>query len=201
MATSRPNERRRIKWQTSTPSRLIRAVQLPAEISDAANELHAYIANDPITPNEVISIFESWAKSLDSRELDEVAGIVFLRIWLRRGTLEPIVVRELGANSLDGGWNEYGHAQCRAFPLGIVGHWPAGNIEIQPILSMTCALLGGNGVLVRIPRGLVDITRILVESWNKRTLADASRDASSWQPSSMAARIYMKPWRVPSMAQ
>jgi len=148
---------------TSTPSRLIRAVQLPAEISDAASELRDYIANDPITPNEVISIFESWAKSLDSRELDEVPGIVFLRIWLRRGTLEPIVVRELGANSLDGGWTEYGHAQCRAFPLGIVGHWPAGNIEIQPILSMTCALLGGNGVLVRIPRGLVDITRILVE--------------------------------------
>jgi hypothetical protein len=148
---------------TSTPSQLVHAIHSPGEISDAARELRAYIANDPITPNEVIGIFESWAKSLDTRELDEIPGIVFLRIWLRRGTLEPIVVRELGANSLDGGWTEYGHARCRAFPLGIVGHWPAGNIEIQPILSMSCALLGGNGVLVRIPRGLVDITRILIE--------------------------------------
>lgn len=148
---------------TSTPTRLIQAVQSPAEFSDAARELRAYIAGDPITPNEVMGIFESWAKSLDARELNEVPGIVFLRIWLRRGTLQPIVVRELGANSLDGGWDDYGLARCRAFPLGIVGHWPAGNIEIQPILSMTCALLGGNAVLVRIPRGLVDVTRILIE--------------------------------------
>ena len=34
---------------------------------------------------------------------------------------------------------------ARRFLL-VVGHWPAGNIEIQPILSMTCALLGGNAV-------------------------------------------------------
>lgn len=148
---------------TLTPTRLIQAVQSPAEIADAASELRAYIAGDPITPNEVMGIFESWAKCLDARELNEVPGIVFLRIWLRRGTLEPIVVRELGANSLNGGWEDWGLARCRAFPLGIVGHWPAGNIEIQPILSMTCALLGGNAALVRIPRGLVEVTRTLIE--------------------------------------
>ena len=108
-------------------------------------------------------IFESWAKSLDARELDEMPGIVFLRMWLRRGTLEPIIARELGSNGLDGGWTEYGRARCKAFPLGVVGHWPAGNVEIQPILSMTCALLGGNAALVRIPSGLVDLTRLLMD--------------------------------------
>ncbi len=148
---------------TLTPTRLIQAVQSPAEIAAAASELRAYIAGDPITPNEVMGVFESWAKGLDARELNDVPGIVFLRMWLRRGTLEPIIVRELGVESLDGGWSDYGRAQCRAFPVGVVGHWPAGNIEIQPILSMTCALLGGNAVLVRIPRGLVDITRTLIE--------------------------------------
>jgi hypothetical protein len=149
--------------ETLIPTRLIQAVQSAAEISDASTELRRYIAGDPITPNEVMGIFESWAKSLGARELDEVPGIVFLRMWLRRGTLEPIVSRELGIESLDGGWSDYGRARCRAFPLGIVGHWPAGNIEIQPILSMTCALLGGNAALVRIPQGLVDITRTLIE--------------------------------------
>jgi hypothetical protein len=148
---------------TSTPTRVIQAVQSPVEITGAASELRAYIAGDPITPNEVMAIFESWAKELDARELNEIPGIVFLRMWLRRGTLGPIVIRELGAEGLDGGWSDYGRARCRAFPLGIVGHWPAGNIEIQPILSMTCALLGGNAVLVRIPRGLVDITRTLID--------------------------------------
>ncbi len=65
--------------------------------------------------------------------------------------------------ALHGGWTEYGRAKCKAFPLGVVGHWPAGNVEIQPILSMTCALLGGNAALVRIPSGLVDLTRLLME--------------------------------------
>jgi hypothetical protein len=44
-----------------------------------------------------------------------------------------------------------------------VGHWPAGNIEIQPILSLTCGLLGGNAALVRVPSGLVEETRRLME--------------------------------------
>jgi len=142
---------------------LIEAVDSPEQISDAAAEMRRFISSDEISPNEVIAIFGSWAKSLDARELDEIPGIVFLRMWLRRGTLEPIVTRELGSNSLDGGWTEYGRARCKAFPLGVVGHWPAGNIEIQPILSMTCSLLGGNAALVRIPSGLVDLTRILME--------------------------------------
>jgi len=142
---------------------LIQAVDSSAKIADAAAELRQVIAGEGISPNEVMTIFGSWARSLDARELDEIPGIVFLRMWLRRGTLEPIVTRELGSNSLDGGWTEYGRARCRAFPLGVVGHWPAGNVEIQPILSMTCSLLGGNAALVRIPRGLVDLTRILME--------------------------------------
>jgi hypothetical protein len=141
----------------------VQAVQTPAEIADAAAELHRVVSGKALTPNEVMSIFESWAKALDARQLDEIPGIVFLRIWLRRGTLEPIVLRELGANSLNGGWTQAGRAQCKAFPLGVVGHWPAGNVEIQPILSMTCALLGGNAALVRIPRGLAEMTRILIE--------------------------------------
>jgi hypothetical protein len=148
---------------TLAMTRLIQTVDSPEEISIAAAELRQVIATEQLSPNEVIAIFGSWAKSLDARELDDFPGIVFLRMWLRRGTLEPIVVRELGANSLDGGWTENGRARLRAFPLGVVGHWPAGNVEIQPILSMTCALLGGNAAIVRIPRGLVELTRILME--------------------------------------
>jgi hypothetical protein len=138
-------------------------VQSPAEISAAAAELRQAIATDPLSPSDVMTIFESWAKELDARELDEIPGIVFLRMWLRRGTLEPIIARELGAGALSGGWTESGRARLRAFPLGVVGHWPAANVEIQPILSMTCALLGGNAALVRVPRGLVDLTHALME--------------------------------------
>ena len=142
---------------------LIHDVQAPAEISTAAAQLRQRVVEREISPNDVMAVFDAWARSLDARELDDIPGILFLRMWLRRGTLEPIIARELGANALDGGWTEYGRAQCKACPVGLVGHWPAGNVEIQPILSMTCALLGGNAALVRIPEGLVDLTRRMME--------------------------------------
>jgi hypothetical protein len=147
---------------TVSITELTHTVHSPAEISAAAAQLRQAVAGAEMSPNDVMTIFDSWAKSLDARELDELPGIPFLRMWLRRGTLEPIIARELGSNALHGGWTEYGRAKCKAFPLGVVGHWPAGNVEIQPILSMTCALLGGNAALVRIPSGLVDLTRLLM---------------------------------------
>jgi len=138
-------------------------VNSPADISCAAVKLRQAVLDAETSPNDIMTVFDSWAKRLDAGELDDMPGIVFLRMWLRRGTLEPIIARELGANGLHGGWTAYGRAQCKAFPVGVVGHWPAGNVEIQPILSMTCALLGGNAVLVRIPSGLVDLTQCLME--------------------------------------
>jgi hypothetical protein len=140
----------------------VQKVASPDEIRDAAAELRRIVSDEPLRPDEVISHFEVWAKNLDSRELDDIPGIVFLRMWLRRGTLEPIVARELGANCVNGGWTDYGRARCKPFPLGVIGHWPAGNVEIQPILSMTCGLLGGNAALVRIPKDLVELTQILM---------------------------------------
>ncbi len=148
---------------TISMTELTHRVDSPAEISAAAAKLRQEISDFQLSPNEVMTVFDSWTKSLDARELDDLPGIPFLRMWLRRGTLEPIITRELGSNALHGGWTEYGRAQLKAFPLGIVGHWPAGNVEIQPILSMTCALLGGNAAMVRIPSGLVELTRLLME--------------------------------------
>ncbi len=142
---------------------LLKEINSPEEIADAAAKLRQAVLDTEVSPKQVLAVFDSWAKSLDARELDEIPGIVFLRMWLRRGTLEPIIARELGPNSLDGGWNDTGRAKYRAFPVGIVGHWPAGNVEIQPLLSMTCALLGGNASLVRIPRTLTGLTQILME--------------------------------------
>jgi len=141
----------------------IHAVGSAQEINSAAVELREIVRTEEITPNAVLEIFERWAAALNTRELQEVPGVTFLRLWLRKGTLEPIVVRELGPHSLEGGWWEDGRARLRAFPLGLIGHWPAANIEIQPILSLTCSLLGGNGCLVRVPTGLVEVTRQLME--------------------------------------
>lgn len=141
---------------------LLPTINSAQQINSAAQQLREIARSEEITPQTVLEIFERWAAALNTRELQEVPGVTFLRLWLRRGTLEPIVARELGPNGLAGGWWEDGRARLRAFPLGVIGHWPAANIEIQPILSLTCALLGGNACLVRVPSGLVEVTRRLM---------------------------------------
>src|SRR5580692_6543796 len=151
----------------------VRVVDSAQEIVNAAERLREAVRNEEITPSAILEIFEKWAAALSDRELHDVPGATFLRLWLRRGTLEPVLLRELGANALSGGWWEDGRAKLRAFPLGVVGHWPAANVEIQPILSMTCALLGGNGCLVRVPSGLVEITRRVMEKLQEVDRSDS----------------------------
>jgi hypothetical protein len=144
-------------------SDLIQAMDSPQNIACAARQLREIAQQKEIIPQVILEVFDQWAAALDERELHEVPGVTFLRLWLRRGNLEPVLLRELGPNSLNGGWWEDGRARLRAFPLGVVGHWPAGNIEIQPVLSLTCTLLGGNGCLVRVPGRSVWITRRVME--------------------------------------
>jgi len=142
---------------------MIHAVESPASLVAAAARLRERALEQPLAPADVIDILERWGDRLRGSLLDGVPGLAFLRLWLRRATLEPIVCRELGLDALHGGWRRDGQALLRACPLGVVGHWPAGNIEIQPVLSMCCALLGGNACLVRVPSGLLEPTRRILE--------------------------------------
>jgi hypothetical protein len=133
-------------------------------MASAAQRLRLLALEKNLAPDTILNIFERWASALDKGAVRDVPGVTFLRLWLRRGTLEPILARELGHEFLNNGWRDDGRARVRAFPVGVVGHWPAGNIEIQPILSMTCALLGGNSCVVRVPSGLVEPTRLIMDA-------------------------------------
>jgi hypothetical protein len=141
----------------------IQMVDDPQQITCAAQQLREIALQKEIAPQTVLEIFERWAGALNDPRLHNIPGVTFLRLWLRRGTLEPVLLRELGAQSLRGGWWEDGRAKLRAFPLGVIGHWPAANVEIQPVLSLSCALLAGNCCLVRVPRSLVEVTRQVME--------------------------------------
>jgi hypothetical protein len=138
-------------------------IDSPEQISVATERLRQTVIATEVMPNTMLGVFESWAAALGAPDTANIPGVAFLRLWLRRGTLEPIITRELGRGALHGEWMEDGRARLKAYPIGVVGHWPAGNIEIQPILSMTCALLGGNASLVRIPSGLVDQTQRIMQ--------------------------------------
>ena len=179
-------------------SDLIRHFDSARDIIAAAELVRERALARELRPSQVIEILERWGESLHGPELDAIPGVPFLKLWLRRGTLDSIVLRELGADGLRGEWREEGSARLRAFPLGVVGHWPAGNIEIQPLLSMTCALLGGNGCLVRIPSGLLAQTQALIEKLGtvpdgrvlleRLCLASFAHDRSELQ-SAMAAAV------------
>ena len=150
---------------------LIHSIAWPDEIAVAAQRLKEIAHRKDIAIEALLDTFEQWAAALNDQEVRDVPGVAFLRLWLRRGTLESILDRELGLDVRRGGWQDCGSVRQRAFPVGVVGHWPAGNVAIQPILSATCALLGGNCCLVRVPNGLVEPTRLLM-----RKLSEADRN-------------------------
>ena len=148
-------------------SEIIRAIDSPNEVAAMAAELRGTMGGTELWVSAILDGFEAWAAALAEPETAHIPGVQFLRMWLRRGTLEPIVARELGSNALCGGWMEDGRARLKAYPLGVVGHWPAGNVEIQPVLSMTCAMVGGNASFVRVPERLREPTRLIMEKLEK----------------------------------
>jgi hypothetical protein len=142
---------------------IVQLIDSTEQISAAAERTRRTVLASELTPDTILDVFETWSASLGSPDTADIPGIVFLRMWLRRATLEPIITRELGQEALHSHWIPDGRARLKASPLGVIGHWPAGNIEILPILSMTCGLLGGNACLVRIPTALVDFNRRIAQ--------------------------------------
>lgn len=155
---------------------LVRAFESPQEIITAVGRVRETALQQQLTPDRAIEALERWGAALHGGGLESIPGVPFLRLWLRRGTLEPIVRRELGGEALDRSWRKEAGARLRTLPLGVVGHWPAGNIEIQPLLSLSCALLAGNAGFVRVPSGLVDVTRALVTKLEEADVDGALAD-------------------------
>jgi hypothetical protein len=126
-----------------------------AEITALAAELRQRAIDRPVTPQQVIDVFDAWSAALPKAAAG-IPGAVFLTLWLRRATLVPMVARELGDAASD--WQAIPGGRLKAFPVGVVGHWPAANVDVGALLSMTCGLLGGNAALVRVPSGSREAT-------------------------------------------
>lgn len=124
-----------------------------------------------------IALLHRWGELLHSPRCSNIEGVPFLRLWLRRATLESVVERELGPEKED--WRASGSRRIRPLPLGISGHWPAANVPIQPILSASCGFLAGNSCLVRVPSSLQGIVERLIEPLEDSDL-QSLRSAMSW---------------------
>jgi hypothetical protein len=143
------------------PKGIIHPVATPKEVEALFQSLSS--AKQGPCISRVIDLFEDWGKLLDDPSLGDIPGLAFLKLWLRRGTIEGILKREFGQGAELDSWFNIGRSRFKAFPVGVVGHWPAGNIEIQPVLSLACSLLGGNKGLVRVPSRCIKATSCIVE--------------------------------------
>jgi hypothetical protein len=74
-------------------SEIVQAVDSTQEITAAASRLRDIVREEEIAPETILEIFEKWSAALGARELEEIPGLAFLRLWLRRGTLEPMLLR------------------------------------------------------------------------------------------------------------
>lgn len=146
------------------------------EIHDGMSRLKDAQSSACVTPNDIVDVLDAWGKRLANAPLVNEPGLVFLTHWLRRATLTSLLQREIGSAAIHGRWQCEGSIHLRRVPVGVVGHWPAANVIVQPLLSMTCAALGGNASAIRIPSGLEAITEdslsLLAEVDSDRLLSD-----------------------------
>lgn len=122
-------------------------------------------SRDPLPMPEVIRLMDQWGSKMErDRTLMSVPGAPFLTMWLRRAHLETLVGRELGQHSLNDDWQIEGKVRFRHLPVGVVAHWPATNVEVQPLLSAFCGVLSKNASVVRVSPSLRAIVEPLVNS-------------------------------------
>jgi len=114
--------------------------------------------------DKLVTALEAWAQRLGPALGGEM-GLPFLKTWWRVQQLKSVLRHEFGSDAglgpLDDSTilNERGWAA-----LGTVLHWPAANVPIQPLLSLTSGLLSGNRNIVRVPKNLVEFIQKVLEN-------------------------------------
>ena len=126
------------------------------EIPPIARRLRDGIARE--TPlSTLVEKLASWGTGLLASRTSDVPGVAYLSMWLRRENLQRLLEADFGcavSEMLGVGSaspNEPMGSCSFIKPVGILGHWGAGNVDLQAVLSAVCGLLGGNANLVRVP--------------------------------------------------
>jgi hypothetical protein len=139
-------------------------IDSPRMISDVIAALRQK-QNDPLPFSQLVALMDQWRGLIEKdRQLMSIPGAPFLTMWLRRNHLEEMVRREIGPQALDEQWQiENKHRTCH-LPVGVVAHWPATNVEVQPLLTAFCGLLSKNLSVVRVSPTLKAVLDPLVNS-------------------------------------
>ncbi len=140
----------------------VMAVASADEMNQLAAVMRGRLEPRDFSLSDTLDVLHRWAEAIPKdAAAKEVEGAVFLSLWLRRGTLGAILRWEMGDHP-PGTWRSEGALRLLRAPLGIVGHWPAGNVDIQPLLTGVCSVLTGNAALVRVPTALTSAVDALI---------------------------------------
>ncbi|MCP5055403.1 MAG: hypothetical protein GY937_01620 [bacterium] len=140
----------------------IHAIEEPAAF-EALRAAQTHAALDVPEFQGTLDFLAAWSAAMAEADLGDVLGLPFLRLWLREQTLLGVIRREFGENGpavFRGELDKHGRF---VRPVGTVFHWTAGNVGVQPFLSLTAGMLAGNHGLVRVPDKLVADTERLLE--------------------------------------
>ncbi len=115
-----------------------------------------------ISLEELMAGLEAASHALrnDTSAIQNIEGLAFLSLWLRTDNIKSLLQENLkGLTSLQTplpcrGTGNY----LKASPLGLVGHWVAGNMPTLAVLSWLQAALTGNVSLVRVSENIIHPT-------------------------------------------
>lgn len=132
----------------------IKPINEVGKIAVLCQELSRRHLTDTFDLSAILESCDRWSEAILQHPTKDIAGAIFLSMWLKKKNLSQLIVKELGNEHMQGKSWFFENSQYRFFPAGIVGHWPASNVEILSIISLVCSLLGGNHALLRVPSAL-----------------------------------------------
>ncbi|MEI7745259.1 MAG: hypothetical protein WCK58_16105, partial [Chloroflexota bacterium] len=81
---------------------VIESVDRADRIRVIAGELKQLFADEPLSVRELVELCNRWSAEVVRPPAASVPGAVFIGMWLRRGTLNAILERELGTQWQEG---------------------------------------------------------------------------------------------------
>ena len=154
-------------YETQSQDKLIS--ELPSRLTDT-------LASNRLDIETVINAFDALCQKLANGELDHIINQIDYEEkdalidqaihMMSRDYLEYKVSVELGCNGI---YQDLGHSRLSAqrYPLGVIFHIAAGNMDMLPIVSIAEGLLAGNINILKLPRvdqGLtIEVLKYLVD--------------------------------------
>ncbi len=104
-------------------------IDSPVQITVAAERLRQTAMTTEVTPDTILDVFETWAGALGAHDTADIPGVAFPAYVVETGDTGADYRQGTRPGALHTDWMQDGRARLKAYPIGVVGHWPAGNMR------------------------------------------------------------------------